>query len=381
MEDNNQENINIKALWQRLWSRRMLFVRNCAIAFVLACVWIFPQVRTYEASVVLAPETTGAAVSTSGLSGIAASFGINLGKSRVVDAIYPTIYPNVMQSRDFTLGLMDVEITTSNTDEPLTTTYYDYLANHQKHSFWEVPLMWLSEGIGFVYKLVKGEAFDDEDEDEEGEAKVSSIDPFRLTVRQEKILKHVRKLIGCSIEDKTCIITLRVRDQDPLVCATMADSVQARLQRFITNYKTGKARIDMEYYASLCEQSRKEYEEAQKAYSDYLDAHVNATLQSTLSMIDHLRNNQQLKQTSYSSFMAQYEAARAKVQEETPSFTTLQSATVPTKAVSPLRGRFVILMTLLTGLATACYLLRTELRQVLANTFRRKAVAEDDDDF
>lgn len=378
MDDIQSENISFKALVERLWQKRKRIIINCAIAFVLACIWIFPQPRTYEASVILAPETTSASNTTTGLSGLAASFGINLGKARVVDAIYPTIYPNVMESKDFIVGLLDVSVTTSNTEEPLTTTYYDYLANHQKISPWALPMKWIGKGIGSVVGLIKGDENGDEEADSDAPV---TIDPFRLTQKQERLINSVHKRIICSIEDKTCIITLTVRDQDPLICATMADSAQMRLQRFITNYKTGKARIDMQYYNNLCEQAQKEYNEALEAYSHFQDTHNNAALQSTLAMGEQLRNNLQIKQNTYTTFMTQYEAAKAKVQEETPSFTTLQSPSVPTKAAKPRRSRFVLLMTFLTGLGTVIYFLRKELKQIIADAFRRKETEDDEEDF
>lgn len=40
-------------------------------------------------------------------------------------------------------------------------------------------------------------------------------------------------------------------DQDPLISATMADSVSMHLQQFITKYRTNKARIDVEHYQKL----------------------------------------------------------------------------------------------------------------------------------
>lgn len=377
MEDYNQDSLSIKELWQKLWGKRKRIIINCAIAFVLACIWIFPQPRTYEASVILAPETTSASNTTTGLSGLAASFGINLGKARVVDAIYPTIYPNVMESKDFIVGLLDVGVTTSNTEEPLTTTYYDYLTNHQKVSPWSLPMKWVGQGIGFIVGLIKGDTSTDEETDAD---LPEVIDPFRLTQKQERLINSIHKRIVCSIEDKTCIITLTVKDQDPLICATMADSAQMRLQRFITNYKTGKARIDMQYYSNLCEQAQKEYDEALEAYSHFQDTHNNAALQSTLAMGEQLRNNLLIKQNTYTTFMTQYEAAKAKVQEETPSFTTLQSPSVPTKATLPRRSRFVIMMTFLTGLFTVVYFLRNELKLIIANAFRRKETDDDDDD-
>lgn len=374
MEDNCQsQNLSLKDMANKVWSKRMPIIRNCVIAFVVACLWIFPQPRTYQATVILAPEANGTSSATSGLSGLAASFGINLGKSKVVDAIYPTIYPNVMESKDFIVGLMDVMVTTSDPDEPLTTTYYDYLTKHQKQSIWSLPFKWIRNGISAVVQKMKGEETDDTDE---GPA---SIDLFKPSPRQERLINSIPKRIICNIDEKTCIITLAVNDQDPLVCATMADSVQTRLQRFITNYKTGKARIDADYYSNLCTQARQEYEEALNEYSTFQDTHVNATLQSTLAIAENLKNNLQIKQTTYTTFMTQYETAKAKVQEETPSFTILQSASIPTMPIAPKRGRFVIIITFLTGLCTVVFYMRQELKEIFAKIFTRKDDDEEDD--
>ena len=41
------------------------------------------------------------------------------------------------------------------------------------------------------------------------------------------------KNISCNVDKRTGIISISVNDQDPLVCATIADSVRCKLQNFI----------------------------------------------------------------------------------------------------------------------------------------------------
>ena len=65
-----------------------------------------------------------------------------------------------------------------------------------------------------------------------GDAKV---DPFRLTKEQTKIVKALNKNVVCDVDKKTMVITINVTDQDPVICATMADTVKTRLQNFITD--------------------------------------------------------------------------------------------------------------------------------------------------
>ena len=52
--------------------------------------------------------------------------------------------------------------------------------------------------------------------------------------------------------------------------------------------------------------------------------------------------------------------AEAKVQEETPSFTTLQSATVPVKKAGPARSKIVLVILFLAFLGTTAWILYKE---------------------
>jgi LPS O-antigen subunit length determinant protein (WzzB/FepE family) len=53
-------------------------------------------------------------------------------------------------------------------------------------------------------------------------------------------------------------------------------------------------------------------------------------------------------------------AAEAKVQEETPAFTTLQSATVPVKKAGPGRAKMCIMMMFLAFIGYTVWLLNKE---------------------
>ena len=59
MEQNKNtdiEVIDLRLVAQKLWKKRGLFVRVWIVTFILACLWILPQPRYYDTTVVLAPE-------------------------------------------------------------------------------------------------------------------------------------------------------------------------------------------------------------------------------------------------------------------------------------------------------------------------------------
>ena len=110
---------------------------------------------------------------------------------------------------------------------------------------------------------------------------------------------------------------------------------QTEIQDFIIEYKTSKARNDLVYFEKMLNESQKDYEAAQRVYSEYCDTHKGAVLQSYMSQQDFLENQLQLSYTSYSQWVQQVQIAKAKLQEKTPSFTVVNSVTVPLRPSSP----------------------------------------------
>lgn len=339
--------IDLNKIFKIIWSKKRVFFIVWGITFILSCIWIFPQPRYYTASVSLAPETTGEDVS--GLAGIASSFGFNIGGAGT-DALYPTLYPDLMESNDFIAGLMTIQIATiEKDDEPsLTTDYYTYLKLHQKKNLLTSP---------FIKALYSIKAmFSDEKVGKPLTAK--ELDPFRLSKKDADLFDKAKDKITCSVDKKTDVISISVQDQDPLVCATMADSVRRHLQDFIIQYRTKKARIDVEHYQQLADSAKLEYESAVNKYSIFCDANQDVVLQSVNSKRDALEQDMQFKYNTYNALATQLEAMKAKVQERTPAFTTLKSASVPTKPAGPKRVIFIFAMMVLATLGTAVIVCR-----------------------
>jgi uncharacterized protein involved in exopolysaccharide biosynthesis len=82
-------------------------------------------------------------------------------------------------------------------------------------------------------------------------------------------------------------------------------------------------------------------------YASYSDANEDLILQSFKSKQDELENEMQLRYNIYNQSVQQLQMAKAKIQESTPAFTTIQGASVPIKASSTPRAMTVLLYMLL----------------------------------
>ncbi len=323
--------IDLEKLVKKLFQKKMMIIIACFATAVISSILIVCVPRGYTSQVMLAPEDDSGGGST--LSDIASSFGFDFGAMRSSDAIYPLLYPDLFDSNDFVVGLLQTRVETL--DGSIDTTYLEYLMNHQKSAPWSAVI---NKAKGLVSPKPRDVA---------ARGKKEGIDPFMLTYKEFMIVKKVKENIKCTVDKKTNVITINVKDQDPLICATMADSACARLQNFITQYRTSKARKDFDYYSELLEEAKLDYRRSAKEYSDYCDSHKGMVLQADISKRDELESEMNANYNTLTVLNAQIQTAKARIQEKTPAFTMLQNASVPVKASTPKRMIFVFCMTLL----------------------------------
>ena len=337
------EVIDLRVVMKKIWEKKKLFFWTLPIAFVLSCIYILSIPRYYTSDVKLAPEL-GSSMGGGTLGDIASSLGFDISSAQTNDAISPLLYPDLMEDNKFVTNLFDIKV--KNQDGDINTTYYDYLKNYQKQPWWGYPIGWLKNLFP---------------EEEEAKGSTGDQDPYKIPKDINNIVEMIRGDIKLSIDKKTGVISISVTSQDPLICKTMADSLTTRLQDFITDYRTNKARVDVEYYKKLTAEAKQEYERARQRYGSYADANMDIVLESYRAKRDDLENDMQLKFNTYSTMNTQLQAAMAKVQERTPAFTVVKGAAVPVKPAGPKRMIFVAGMLILTFIGTAFYLVRKDL--------------------
>lgn len=334
--------IDFTSIVKKLWPHRKKYYYVLPATLIITYLIIVCIPRYYKCTVRLAPEVNGVNVSGS-LSSLASSFGLgsSLAKMNSQDAISSEIYPDVIQSKNFIAELMTVNVETK--DGETKSSYYLYLRDKQKDAWWEK-----------VANTVKGWFKKGQKDDYTGAEK---LDVFGLTKKQSDVFKSATGKLDCTIDKKTEIVSIEVMDQDPLVCATMANATCEKLQQFIVDYRTNKARIDYEYYQKLCKESEEEYNKAMHRYASFSDSYHHPVMASYSAKETTLENEMQSSYTLYQGIKAQMQAAQAKLQEATPAFTVIESASVPTKPAGPKRMIISIAMMILSFFVLSGWLL------------------------
>lgn len=363
-----KNSINFRDLFNVLWAKKVRLIITISLAAVIAIIYSKSLPPFYSVRVKLAPELSsnmGSGGST--LSSIMKSLGRGVSSNQEGDAILPNLYPDLMTSQLFLVSLFDIPV--ESRDGVIKTTYYDYLSKYQKRPWWS----------GFVHSLTSWIPSFDGDDDTASDAKVvqkkknQEIIPNALTLNQEGIAKTIAGKVKCEVDKKTFVITITVTDQDPVICATVADSVRERLQNFITDYRTKKARIEYEHLLIETEKARADYEEAKEKVAAFNDANWDLVDADFLLERQALQNELQLNFSVYSTINSQLVLARAKVDEARPAFTVLDGANVPLKPEGPKKKGIVIMfVSAITFLQVLWILYKEQKRKKKSNSLVQK---------
>ena len=340
---NEEKEIDLLELFYKLWSQKKLILVWCMWGVIAGLIIAFSIPREYTASVKLAPEVKSGQNSMSGgLGALASMAGISANGNTGTDAVYPQLYPDIVSSVPFATSLFDVPVT-DREGEAYTVKYF--LLEETKAPWWGFIL-----GLpGKVIGLMKGK------EDDEGEGHTTNN--FKLTQEEDKLVTALRERISASVDQKTSVITINTKMQDPMVSAILVDTVVSRLREHITEYRTNKARKDLEYAQKLNDEAQQDYYKAQQRLADYIDRNQNLATRSAQITRDRLENEASLAFNLYNQTSLEVQKAKSKVQEITPVYTEITPATVPMKPTSPRKGLILAGCTFLAFAACCAWIL------------------------
>ncbi len=234
MEPNNlqqqpmgaDQEIDLIELAQKLWQGRRMIVKWCLAGALAGLVIGFSIPKEYTVTVKLAPEIQGGKTSLGGLSSLASMAGINVGSMNSADAMSPELYPDIVQSVPFMTELFDVEVADQKglTAMPLRA----YVSEELRSPWWSAVVAAPFKALEWFMGLFRAEE----------PANEGPVDPFRLTKEDSEVVKSLQERIAASVDKKTMVVSLSVTMQDPLIAATLTDTVMQNLQNHITQYRT-----------------------------------------------------------------------------------------------------------------------------------------------
>lgn len=312
--ENDELEIDWMEILRKIIAIRKTLYKAAGVGVVLGIIIALSIPKQYTVTVTLSPEMGGDSKS-GGLASLASSFLGGGTSNSSNDALNVTLAPDIVASTPFVLELFNTRVQTL--DGELDTTLVTYL-DEQKQPWWGYIKAAPGMAIGAIKSLFTEEI-----------DTASVLNPFQLTPKEASKVEAIKQSIYADVDKKTAKTTISVTLQDPKVTAIVADSVVAKLQQYIIDYRIKKAKEDCAYLEELYKERQQEYYQAQSKYAHYFDTNRNIAFQSVRAEQERLQNDMNLAYQVYSQVAQQLQVARAKIQEEKPVFAVVEPATIP----------------------------------------------------
>ncbi|MEG1954933.1 MAG: Wzz/FepE/Etk N-terminal domain-containing protein [Mucinivorans sp.] len=334
--ENSEKEIDLLELVKSVWAQKVKVIKWGAIAALVGLVVAFSIPKQYQTMVKIAPEGANNK-SSNDMGGLAAMAGLDMGGGGSKDGISAKLYPQVISSAPFLLEFATIEV--EHNKEKIS--FYDYITKEQKSPWWSYIISAPMKVVGWTMGL-----FSEKEDD-----KADTISVFKPSEKQKEYVAALNNLITVDVDKKEGVLNLTTTMQDPMIAAVIADSIMAKLQRYMTDYRTAKTRADLVQNLRMLKEAQANYYHADSVYAASTDRNQNLISQSARIKVDRLSNEKNLAFTVYQQVASQVEMTKMKLQEDTPIATIIEPASVSIRASSPKKLVILIAFAFLGGFA------------------------------
>jgi uncharacterized protein involved in exopolysaccharide biosynthesis len=332
IEDNGEISINFGEILRTLKSYRIL-IASCAVLFAaLGAIYSLTQPNEYISNAKLLPELDSKSSGAGGLGGLkslAGLAGLDLGgSSSGAEAIRPDLYPNIVQSAPLLKEVLKAKI---------------YSTKHKK---WQTVLDFLSEKQDTAPLDLGGDPFEDDEVTDVKLDKVPSgalsTDLIKLNKRERLAIKKLRASVVLEIDKKSGVISLTTKLTNAVAAANITSLIQHYLTKYVTDYRTQKARKELSFLEKRLSESRARYDQALFTLSAYRDQNINLFMNVAKDREKKLQYEVDMAYNLYTTISGQYEESKVKLHRETPVFKVLEPAQVAVIKDGPKRSLITI---------------------------------------
>ena len=327
------DEIDLLALLQKIVQGKKTIFKCFLVFFVIGVfIAIFSKKEYTATSLVLAQESN---TSGSNLSGLASLAGINL-SSGSSDLISPKLYTSIVQSIPFLQKMIQARIKVQQSNTPIT--YQEYYQKYNKGNFLDVIQKYT---IGLPSLIVDKVTPSEENTPQYTTSEKDTLEVYPLTREEKNLFEFLKNQLKITINDKDNTVSLSFSMEDPVAAAQMLEQAKNYLQETIIEFRTRKAKKQLEFIQKQYEEAEKSFKEKQIRLAAFQDSNRGLITAVPMTRQSQLQSDYNLAYNLYVELAKQYENQKIKVQEDTPAFITIEPVSIPLEKSKPKKGMII----------------------------------------
>ena len=327
----DDDSIDLIELLSRIWKNKIFIAKTTFFFTLIGIIYSLSLNDVYTASSVFYPHYQSNELSQNqGLRGLAGLAGINLSTQEISETIPPTLYPNIINSTEFKINILDSKINLNGNK----STYRDYLLT--KNDAFSLKKIFMYP-LSLLSKLINNNKVELEDE---------GINIIKLTEQEYELHEDLLDIIFLELNDKEGFIKLSVKDYDPLIASQIAKVANELLQKKIIDFKLKNINDTYEFVNLQLEIAKNNFYQLQDSLAIFNDRNINIKSDLFLNQFSRIESEFLIAKNIYNELALNKEKTAIDVKKNTPIFTIIEPVVVPNKKSDPNRSIIVIIFTL-----------------------------------
>lgn len=349
----NRDEIDLLGMVLFFWERRRLIAKITGAFFILGIVIVLLSRVEYQSSTTLLPESqSSGSMASSLLQRYGGMLGMRGSTGGGEGGLSTGLYPKIIESLPYQVELMNEEVYFSSLDT--TLTIHEYFQNEYPPSSLEYIKRYTLGLPGQLRNLFSS--------DSSGARKVTVV----KKIARDSVVSLPGEQAGTAGKLKNRItinhgeeglLTLTAEFPDPNAAAEVGQAAINILKEYVRDYRTQKAKKELEFAREQVQEAKKRFEEAQNKLAEFMDSNVNLATAKAKTRQQELQSKYDLAFSLYNSLSQNLQQAKLKVEERTPVFTTVEPFRIPGGPSKPNTSLIIIVFTLLGFLIGLGYLL------------------------
>lgn len=352
--DQSKVELNYLDLIQKIFSFKRRLLAFTLVGLFLGILIAFTSPKEYSSSSLVILEETESAGQLGQMGALAGLAGISIPQMQGDQTrLSSDLFPEVIHSRDFLLGIMKEPFYFNTKGKEMTLEEY-YMEEKPGNIVTKAVNLILNIPARLIGLFSSEELVIEDVPSGKDEASVvpyvsvTSSEIFTINQLKERIL----------IDNKMKLIELNVTMPEALIAAKVNAMVFERLIDYITEYKTVKQKISLEFIEERAKESEEKFHQAQMKLASYRDSNQGMVSRRAMTKEEELQFEFNIAFNIYNSMKQELEQAAIQLKKDTPIFTVMEKASIPlgpSKPNKPLILVFSIFLGFLIGVMYNIY--------------------------
>ena len=320
---------------------KTLIVRTVLVFTLVGVTYalLAPEKYTSEARVVREAQSESGGLPSGIPGGALSGLGISLGGAS--SGLTPAAYPDVLQSREVRLAVVQDTFRFPDAERPMT--YVEYVNRPAG------PLSTVLDYTLFLPWTLKGMLGQAISGSPAPAGTTDVGEPLIPSEEEDAALKAVGNMISASVDEETGLMTISVTAGGPQLASDLAKSFLEHFATRVREIRTEKVRERLEFVEGRFEEAEQELETAEERLAKFLERNQNPTTASLQFRRDRLQRQVSFKEQLYSELQSQFTQTRLDLQRRQPVVTAVEEPVPPMSRTSPKRTLILFFSLLLGG--------------------------------